>query len=108
MTHNDLVEPTRASGDGTRLNPEIAATTHDVRGHGVFEQILDAPGFPGAGGMMLAGATEFSPVTGDPIMGSAVVTLHNVVPLNGARVQVRVEVKWPEDLSIRIQLFYLL
>ncbi|MGW3321573.1 hypothetical protein [Streptomyces virginiae] len=129
MTHNDLHEPatgstsngsavqagpeqaiapTDGSGGQAPFNPEMAAHTEDLRGHGVFEKVLPAPGFLGAYGMMLAAVTEYDPVTDKPIMGSAVVTLHNVVPMDGQRVMVRVEVRWPEDLYIRVQLMYFL
>ncbi|MFD3993908.1 hypothetical protein [Streptomyces sp. NPDC058548] len=86
----------------------MSANTFDMRGQGVFEKVLDVPGFRGPGAMVLGAVTEFSPVTGDPIMGSAVITLHSVVPLNGPHVQVRVESRWPEELDIRVQLMWFL
>ncbi|WP_030194914.1 hypothetical protein [Streptomyces sp. NRRL S-87] len=127
MPHSDLHEPvsgntagssatvarpeqaipsTGAGGGEALLNPELAAMTFDLVGHGVFDRVLTVPGFGGAFAMVLASVTEFSPGTDKPIMGDAVITLHNVVPLDGGRVHVRVESRWPEDLSIRVQLLY--
>ncbi len=129
MTHSNLREPatghaasgsavkagpeqaipsTDRTGGEAQFSPELAAQTVDFRGHGVFERDVKLPGFGGAFGMVVADVTEFNPVTGKPIMGSAVITLHNVVPLDGGHVTVRVESRWPEDLSIRVQFLYFL
>ncbi|MCX5306605.1 hypothetical protein OG304_24615 [Streptomyces sp. NBC_00160] len=129
MTHSNLREPstgntasgspvqagpgraipaTDASGGKALLNPEMAARPFDFRGHGVFEREVTLPGSRGAGTMVLASITEFSPVTDDPIMGSAIVTLHSVAPQSGGTVKVRMEVRWPEDLSVRVQFMYFL
>ncbi|MCB8906081.1 MULTISPECIES: hypothetical protein [unclassified Streptomyces] len=109
MTHSNQTIPSTGGSDSRALlNPEMAAQPFDLWGHGVFEAVLDVPGFRGPGAMVLGAVTEFSPVTDKPIMGSAVITLHSVVPLDGPHVQVRVEVRWPEDLSIRVQLMWFL
>lgn len=121
MTHSNLREPATgntASGSAVKdgpeqaipstaqMSPELAAHTVNLRGKGVFDAVLPVPGFGGAFAMVLASVTEFNPATDKPVMGSAVITLHNVVPLDGQRVQVRVESRWHEDLSIRVQLLY--
>ncbi|MFJ5546329.1 hypothetical protein [Streptomyces sp. NPDC093225] len=100
------IPSTGAGGGRALLNPELAAMTFDLVGRGVFDRVLTVPGFGGAFSFVLAGVTEFSPGSGEPIMGDAVISLHNVVPLDGGRVHVRVESRWPEDLSIRVQLLY--
>ncbi|NEY30701.1 hypothetical protein GTU99_00525 [Streptomyces sp. PRKS01-65] len=66
------------------------------------------PGFGGPFAFVLGSVTEFSPVTQKPIMGSAIITLHNLVPQEVGKVMVRVESQWPEDLDIRVQLLWFL
>ncbi|GGS36407.1 hypothetical protein Snoj_55940 [Streptomyces nojiriensis] len=99
---------TGGSGGQAQFNPEMAAQTFDFRGHGIFDGEVKLPGFGGAWAMVLANVTEFSPVTDKPILGSAVVTLHNVAPQDGGWVKVRMEARWPEDLSIRVQFMWFL
>ncbi|MFF4448467.1 hypothetical protein [Streptomyces sp. NPDC001502] len=101
--------PSTGGNEGkAQFNPEMAAQTFDFRGHGVFDREVKLPGFGGAFAMVIASVTEFSPVTDKPIMGSAVINLHSVVPLDGGRVMVRVESRWPEDLDIRVQFLWFL
>ncbi|WKD34876.1 hypothetical protein [Streptomyces xanthophaeus] len=102
------IPSTGGSGGEAQFNPEMASQSFDFRGHGVFDGEVKLPGFGGAYAMVLAGIAEFSPVTDKPIMGSAVVTLHSVVGLDGGKVKVRMEARWPEDLSIRVQFMWFL
>ncbi|MGZ9930704.1 hypothetical protein ACXNSR_12485 [Streptomyces sp. NC-S4] len=102
------IPATGGSGGEAQFNPEMAANTFDFVGHGVFEGEATLPGSRGAYNMVLANVTEFSPVTDKPIMGSAIVTLHNVVPLDGGKAKVRMEARWPEDLYIRVQFMWFL
>ncbi|MFF2777497.1 hypothetical protein ACFVU3_21610 [Streptomyces sp. NPDC058052] len=88
------------------LNPEMASQSFDMRGHGVFARVLDVPAFKGAYAMVLGSATEFSRATDKPIMGDAVVTLHNLVSMDRGQVGVRVGVGWHEDLDIRVTLLW--
>lgn len=57
---------------------------------------------------MLGAVTEFNRATDKPVMGDAVITLHNLVPMDGKKVAVRVESSWHEDLDIRVQLLWFL
>ncbi|MFB6616200.1 hypothetical protein ACIGFK_04130 [Streptomyces sp. NPDC085524] len=127
MTHNTLRDPATGdtasdskmqaraeeavpSADGTAgkalLNPEMASQSFDIRGHGVFERVLDVPAFKGAYAMVLGSVTEYSRATDKPIMGSAVVTLHSLVAMDRGQVGVRVGVNWHEDLDIRVTLLW--
>ncbi|WP_405786579.1 hypothetical protein OG753_40245 [Streptomyces sp. NBC_00029] len=127
MTHNTLREP--ATGDTASdsmvqarteeaipsvdgiagkalLNPEMASQSFEIRGHGIFERILDVPAFKGAYAMVLGSVTEYSRATDKPVMGTAVVTLHNLVAKDRGQVGVRVGVNWHEDLDIRVTLLW--
>ncbi|WP_328941645.1 hypothetical protein OG259_08235 [Streptomyces sp. NBC_00250] len=108
MTHTNFLEPAGGNGGKAQFNPEMAAQAFDLHGQGVFDKVLPVPGFRGAYGMVLGSVTEYDPVSDRPIMGEAVVTLHSVVGLDGQRVHVRVESRWPEPLYIRVQLMWFL
>ncbi|MEU2509247.1 hypothetical protein ABZ621_31675 [Streptomyces sp. NPDC007863] len=88
------------------FNPEMASQSFDMRGHGVFQRILDVPAFKGAYAMVLGSVTEYSRATDKPVMGDAVVTLHNLVSMDRGQVGVRVGVNWHEDLDIRVTLLW--
>ncbi|MEU9851683.1 hypothetical protein [Streptomyces sp. NPDC047974] len=90
------------------LNPEMASQPFEMRGHGVFERILDVPGFKGAHAMVLGSVTEYNRASDKPVMGAAAVTLHQLVAMDQGKVGVRVGVNWPEDLDIRVTLLWFL
>ncbi|MGW2017523.1 hypothetical protein [Streptomyces sp. NPDC001927] len=96
------------SGGHALLNPEMAAQDFPLRGHGVFQKVLDVPGFLGAHAFVVGSVTEYNRASGKPVMGDAVITLHNLVPMDGKKVAVRVESKWHEDLDILVQLLWFL
>jgi hypothetical protein len=57
--------------------------------------------------MVLANICEVSQPEGErldfPFMGSATMTIHNIVPHDDGTVMVRFEVDWPYPLNVRIQ-----
>ncbi|MFD3944086.1 hypothetical protein [Streptomyces sp. NPDC058579] len=103
-----MTDTASVSGGKALLNPEMAAQPFDIRGHGVFEKVLDVPGFLGAHAFVVGSVTEFNRASDKPIMGDAVITLHSLVAMDGKKVAVRVESSWPEDLDIRVQLLWFL
>ncbi|MFJ5546215.1 hypothetical protein [Streptomyces sp. NPDC093225] len=126
MKHTDLREPTtgRAVGgndantasdeaiapdsDGrgkARADLQHVGFTYTLRGRGVFERLLAAPGVS-AFTDVVAGVTEVYDPTNKPFMGGAVMTVHNVVPLDGEQVRIRVDSGWPQDVSLRVSLQY--
>ncbi|MEV6394744.1 hypothetical protein AB0M39_08190 [Streptomyces sp. NPDC051907] len=128
MTHSNLREPATgntASGSAVKAGPEQAVPPtggsggteqadlqqigyyYDLRGQGVFERVLEADGLGGPYSPVSASITEFDPATGKAFMGDAVMTVHNVVPLEGELVHIRVDSGWFEDLSIRVYLQYI-
>ncbi|MET8755258.1 hypothetical protein ABZW32_34935 [Streptomyces sp. NPDC004667] len=120
MTQTNLREP--ATGNGNPASDKAIAPSgggrgearadwqpisyyYNLRGHGVFEQLLEAPGVSAYTGVF-ATVAEVYPPTDRPFMGGAVMTVHNVVPLDGERVEIRVDTGWPDDLPIRVALLY--
>ncbi|ATZ28968.1 hypothetical protein ACFZBM_31830 [Streptomyces lavendulae] len=127
MTHTNLREPATgnaaAGGNGKAASDKAIAPSgggsrgearadwqpigyyYNLRGHGVFEQLLQAPGVTAYTGVF-ATVAEVYPPSDKPFMGGAVMTVHNVVPLDGERVEIRVDTGWPDDLPVRVQLLY--
>ncbi|WP_030203732.1 hypothetical protein [Streptomyces sp. NRRL S-87] len=126
MKHTDLREPTTGQAVGgndantasdqpvppdkdgrgeARADLEPTGHTYTLRGHGVFERLLAAPGVS-AFTDVVAGVTEVYDPTNKPFMGGAVMMVDNVVPLDGERVRIRVDSGWPEDVTVRVSLQY--
>ncbi|MFI6007041.1 hypothetical protein ACIA98_43140 [Streptomyces sp. NPDC051366] len=99
------IPPTGASGGKARAELQQVVYYYNLRGHGTFEAVLEAPGV-GAFTGVFASTAEVYPVTDKPFMGGAVMTVHNVVPLDEGRVVIRLDTGWPEDLPVRVQLQY--
>ncbi|MFE2474875.1 hypothetical protein [Streptomyces sp. NPDC059389] len=127
MTHTNLREPATGSTAGgssgnsasdkaippsgggsqgeARADFQQIGYYYTLRGHGVFERLLEAPGVA-AYTNVCASVAEVYPPTDKPFMGGAVMTVHNVVPLDGEQVRIRVDSGWPQDISVRVCLQY--
>lgn len=125
MTHTNLREPATgnaAGGSNGNKAPDQAIPPsggaglgkadfqqvgyyYNLRGHGVFERTLEAPGVTAYTGVF-ATVAEVYPPSDKPFMGGAVMTVHNVVPMDGNLVQIRVDSGWPEDIPVRVNLQY--
>ncbi|MCX4808461.1 hypothetical protein ACFWWM_23450 [Streptomyces sp. NPDC058682] len=100
------VPPTGGSASRAQAGLQQAYYYYDLSGQGVFERTLETPGLGGSFSQVFASVTEFYADTGKSFMGSAAMTVHNVVPLDGEQVIVRVDSGWPEELPVRVQLLY--
>ncbi|WP_327130437.1 hypothetical protein OG311_02710 [Streptomyces sp. NBC_01343] len=127
MTNTDFREPTTGntagagngntapgkaippSGGGSRgearADFQQIGYCYTLRGHGVFERLLEAPGVA-AYTNVCASVAEVYPPTDKPFVGGAVMTVHNVVPLDGEQVRIRVDSGWPQDIAVRVSLQY--
>ncbi|MFB0632623.1 hypothetical protein [Streptomyces sp. AB3(2024)] len=103
---DQAIRPSGGSGRGeAREDFQQVGYYYNLSGHGVFERLLEAPGV-GAYTGVFATVTEVYPPTDRAFMGGAVMTVHNVVPLEGGRVQIRVDAGWPQDIPVRVSLQY--
>lgn len=83
----------------------LHSTYHVIRDvQGVFSRNLSAPG-TNPGTQVHASITELDNQE-RPQLGDADVTTHDVVPLDGQRVQIRGEVAWPAPRVVRVSMFF--
>ena len=90
---NDPLQVTSLS-----LRP-ASAFSYDLGIHGTFTLNFSVPGVTPSSVVMVS-MTEIN-ANGQPFVGDATVTVHNVAPGNG-NVRLRGEVDWDSDLSVRV------
>ncbi|MDT3399028.1 hypothetical protein RKE29_20670 [Streptomyces sp. B1866] len=105
MEVEDVIEPVSVleilSTDALRLH----STYYHIRGvQGVFSRNLSAP-LTDRTTQVYASIAEIDNQD-NPHLGDAVMTVHDVVPLDGQRVIVRGEVSWPAPLNVRVNMFF--
>ncbi|MCX4750495.1 hypothetical protein OG455_34145 [Kitasatospora sp. NBC_01287] len=87
-----------------QVTPVTAAQTgtyiYDLGIHGVFKLTFTVPGVT-SDSVVMVSMTELANGSNLPFVGDATLTVHNVAPGNGT-VQLRGEVDWDSDLSVRV------
>ncbi|MFJ8440704.1 hypothetical protein [Kitasatospora griseola] len=78
-----------------------SAFSYDLEAHGTFTVNFSVPGVTPSS-VVMASMTEVNS-NGQPFVGDATTTVHNVAPGNG-NVRLRGEVGWSSDLSVRVYL----
>ncbi|MEV7419571.1 hypothetical protein [Streptomyces sp. NPDC089919] len=99
------IAPSGGGSRGARTDFQQIGYYYTLRRHGVFDVLLEAPGV-NAYTLLFASVAEVYPPTDKPFMGGAVMTVHNVVPIDGELARIRVDAGWPEDITLRIYLTY--
>ncbi|BAU85329.1 hypothetical protein SLA_4441 [Streptomyces laurentii] len=102
---DDVIQPVTNESAGT-LEGQQGAYSYLLTRGGVFEATLPAAGVD-AFSKVFASITERDTEDNDkPFLGGGVMTVHNVVPRDGGIVTIRADVGVPNNLNLRVDLFY--
>jgi hypothetical protein len=97
------ITETESPGSATRdVGTEAFARVATIRTHGTSVRAFSIPGLTGSSTLSVS-ITEVDGA-GNPFVGDAVMRVDNVAPGNGV-VNVRIEVGWGVDLTVRLNFF---